>query len=81
MLSAWAGLRPVIEDKSKSTASTPRSHEIRKSDSHLVTILGGKWTTSRAAAEEAVDYTISLRQVGGGGAAAVFVAHSRCRSV
>ena len=63
ILSAWTGFRPLLPKKSKSTASVPRGHEIRSSESKLITVLGGKWTTCRAIAKDAVDRAVDLIQV------------------
>ncbi|ETN73544.1 FAD dependent oxidoreductase [Necator americanus] len=57
--SAWSGLRPLVRDPSKKdTKSLARNHVIEVSQSGLVTIAGGKWTTYRHMAEEAVDACI-----------------------
>lgn len=56
--SAFAGLRPlVVPDRSagKATSRISRSHSLTVSDAGLVTMAGGKWTTYRQMAEDAVD--------------------------
>ncbi|CAE6412332.1 hypothetical protein ACGC1H_005480 [Rhizoctonia solani] len=59
VLSAWSGLRPLVRDPAaKSTEGLVRNHMINVSDSGLVTIAGGKWTTYRAMAEETVDRAV-----------------------
>uniref|UniRef100_A0A915KF14 Glycerol-3-phosphate dehydrogenase n=1 Tax=Romanomermis culicivorax TaxID=13658 RepID=A0A915KF14_ROMCU len=64
VLSAWAGLRPLVRDPSKtSTAALARNHIIVVSDSNLVTIAGGKWTTYRHMAEETVDKVIEISKL------------------
>jgi len=55
VLSCFAGLRPLVRTRAAETARLSREHEIRVSRGGLVTIAGGKWTTYRAMAEEAVD--------------------------
>ncbi|XP_030064609.1 glycerol-3-phosphate dehydrogenase, mitochondrial isoform X2 [Microcaecilia unicolor] len=56
---AWSGIRPlVIDPNSKDTQSIARNHVVHVSESGLVTIAGGKWTTYRSMAEEAVDAAI-----------------------
>jgi glycerol-3-phosphate dehydrogenase len=58
VLSVFAGIRPLIgapEDDAGGTASISRDFSIHISDSGLLTIGGGKWTTYRHMAEEAVD--------------------------
>lgn len=69
VLSAWAGIRPLVLDLSKKskagkTESIARNHIISVSDSGLVTIAGGKWTTYREMAEQTVDECIKSRKPG-----------------
>ncbi|KAI4285586.1 MAG: hypothetical protein L6R35_004633 [Caloplaca aegaea] len=59
VLAAWSGIRPLVKDPhSKNTESLVRNHLITVSDSGLLTCAGGKWTTYRQMAEEAVDEAI-----------------------
>ena len=52
----FAGLRPLIKVKGKNlTSILPRDHVTIVSDSGLVTITGGKWTTYRTMGRHAVD--------------------------
>jgi glycerol-3-phosphate dehydrogenase len=53
--SAFAGLRPLVGANHRDTKIISRDHSILISDSGLVTITGGKWTTYRQMAEDAVD--------------------------
>ncbi len=64
VLSAWSGLRPLVEapNGDASTARLSRDHTIIVSDTGLVTIAGGKWTTYRRMAEDTVD--IAVKQGG-----------------
>ncbi|KAM4609157.1 glycerol-3-phosphate dehydrogenase, mitochondrial-like [Polymixia lowei] len=56
VLAAWSGIRPLVTDpNSKDTQSICRSHIVNISDSGLVTIAGGKWTTYRSMAEQTLD--------------------------
>lgn len=56
VLSTFAGLRPLVnEGGDKRTSSISRDHWLNVSDSGLVTITGGKWTTYRKMGEDAVD--------------------------
>ena len=56
VLSAFAGLRPLRKmGEMKDTASLPRDHSVSISKAGLVTISGGKWTTYRKMAEDAVN--------------------------
>jgi glycerol-3-phosphate dehydrogenase len=56
--SVFCGLRPLIKSSNKTTASLSRDHHISIGDSGLITIAGGKWTTYRKMAEDAVDIAI-----------------------
>lgn len=61
ILSAWTGLRPLVTDPSKKdTSDLSRDHVIHVSESGLITIVGGKWTTYRKMAEECVDVAVQL---------------------
>lgn len=61
VLSAWSGLRPLVRDpKAKSSQALVRNHLIHVSPSGLLTVAGGKWTTYRAMAEEAVDEAVKI---------------------
>lgn len=55
--SVFAGLRPLAAPtgEGKKTKEISRGHKIVVSESGLVTITGGKWTTYRQMAEEVVD--------------------------
>jgi len=59
VLAAWSGIRPLVKDpNAKNTESLVRNHLINVSPSGLLTCAGGKWTTYRQMAEEAVDEAI-----------------------
>jgi glycerol-3-phosphate dehydrogenase len=56
VLSVWSGLRPLVRKQgSKSTAALSREHTVLVSPSGLVSVTGGKWTTYRRMAEDAVN--------------------------
>jgi glycerol-3-phosphate dehydrogenase len=60
VLAAWSGIRPLVKDpKAKNTESLVRNHLVDVSDSGLLTCAGGKWTTYRQMAEEAVDEAVA----------------------
>lgn len=60
VLAAWSGIRPLVRDPNKtSSESLVRNHLISVSPSGLLTCAGGKWTTYRQMAEEAVDEAIT----------------------
>ncbi|MCD8313050.1 MAG: FAD-dependent oxidoreductase, partial [Bacteroidales bacterium] len=60
--SVFAGQRPLAAPKKegKSSKEISRSHKVIVSDSHLVTITGGKWTSYRLMAEDTVDKAIHV---------------------
>ncbi len=56
----WAGLRPLLapvdgKSHSERTADLSRRHQVTDSGNGVVHITGGKWTTYRQMAEDAVD--------------------------
>lgn len=56
ILSVFAGIRPLVRSgATRNTAKLSRGHTIETDDAGLVTITGGKWTTYRQMAEDAVD--------------------------
>jgi glycerol-3-phosphate dehydrogenase len=57
VLSVFAGLRPLAASTSngQKTKEISRRHKIMVSESGLISITGGKWTTYRKMAEEVVD--------------------------
>jgi glycerol-3-phosphate dehydrogenase len=60
VLAAWSGIRPLVRDpKAKRTEGLVRNHLITHSESGLITVAGGKWTTYREMAEETVDAAVS----------------------
>ncbi|MCP5516579.1 MAG: glycerol-3-phosphate dehydrogenase/oxidase [Verrucomicrobiales bacterium] len=65
VLSVFAGLRPLIKAaNARSTAALSRDHSILISDSGLITVTGGKWTTYRKMAEDAVDHAEAVAGLG-----------------
>lgn len=65
VLSVFAGLRPLAapEKKGQSTKEVSRSHKIIVSDTGLITITGGKWTTYRKIAEDVIDTAIKANNL------------------
>ncbi len=60
--SVFAGLRPLVKGNTKITAALSRDHHIAVSDSELISITGGKWTTYRKMAEDVME--IALHKAG-----------------
>jgi glycerol-3-phosphate dehydrogenase len=61
VLSVFTGIRPLVKASDVSnTAALSRDHTIEISSSGMLTIAGGKWTTYRHMAEDAVDHAIVL---------------------
>ena len=62
VLSVFAGLRPLAapESGSSKTKEISRSHKLIVSDSGLITITGGKWTTYRRMGEDTIDKAIKV---------------------
>ena len=66
VLSIFAGLRPLAAPTAGDTGSTKeisRDHKLIVSESGVVTITGGKWTTYRKMAEETVNKAIETGQL------------------
>lgn len=56
ILSVFVGVRPLVKHaKTKNTAALARDHIIEIDESNLLTITGGKWTTYRQMAEDAIN--------------------------
>jgi glycerol-3-phosphate dehydrogenase len=66
VLGSWAGLRPLVRDASNSrTADLSRRHRVLTSAGGMITVTGGKLTTYREMAEDAVDAAVrAMRSVG-----------------
>jgi len=61
ILSCFAGLRPLVtKGNSLDTKSISRSHAISVSESKLINITGGKWTTYRKMAEDTIDMAVEV---------------------
>jgi glycerol-3-phosphate dehydrogenase len=58
--SVFAGLRPLVKSTHKKTAEMSRDHLIMTSESGLITITGGKWTTYRQMAEDVLNVAIRV---------------------
>jgi glycerol-3-phosphate dehydrogenase len=72
VVGAYAGLRPLLEvatdptGAAASTADLSRRHAVLTSGSGVVTIVGGKLTTYRRMAEDALDTALANAKIGAG---------------
>jgi len=55
IISSWAGVRPLIANRDGSPSDTSRAHQIKNPEPGWWDVTGGKLTTYRLMAEEAVD--------------------------
>jgi glycerol-3-phosphate dehydrogenase len=60
VLSAFAGIRPLVKSGGGATSALSRDHSIHIDLNGLLTIAGGKWTTYRHMAEECVNQAAIL---------------------
>ncbi len=60
VVSTYAGLRPLIATPANSTSATSREHDLLVESDGLLTVVGGKLTTYRRVAEDAVDVAVEL---------------------
>ncbi|WP_244373308.1 glycerol-3-phosphate dehydrogenase/oxidase [Rhodococcus sp. ZPP] len=60
VLGTFAGLRPLLHTGDGSTADLSRNHAVLHSSTGLVSVVGGKLTTYRKMAEDAVDAVVEL---------------------
>lgn len=65
VLSAWSGIRPLVRDpNASSSAEASRDHTISvEPTTQTVFVAGGKWTTYREMAEEAIDAVVQLKNL------------------
>ncbi|MCW2498096.1 glycerol-3-phosphate dehydrogenase/oxidase [Jatrophihabitans sp.] len=63
ILGSYSGLRPLLDSGEGSTADISRKHQILTSGDGLVTVVGGKLTTYRRMAQDALDAALVQRGV------------------
>ena len=63
IIGVYAGVRPLLSGKDKTTAALSRDHAVLKNPEGLFTIVGGKYTTYRVMARDVMD--AAARQLGG----------------
>jgi glycerol-3-phosphate dehydrogenase len=59
VVGAYAGLRPLLHTNDGSTADLSRRHAVLTSGTGVITVVGGKLTTYRRMAEDAVDAAVA----------------------
>jgi glycerol-3-phosphate dehydrogenase len=59
VISAWAGVRPLIADPNGNPSDISRSHQIKSPEPQWWDVAGGKLTTYRLMAEQAVDQVVA----------------------
>ncbi|HEX6234168.1 MAG TPA: glycerol-3-phosphate dehydrogenase/oxidase [Jiangellaceae bacterium] len=69
VVGAYAGLRPLLAGKAGRTADLSRRHAVFVSPDGVITIVGGKLTTYRRMAQDAVDAVIARLKASGFGPA------------
>lgn len=57
IVGVYAGLRPLLAGESEETSKLTREHAVRDGGNGLVTVAGGKYTTYRVMAADAIDAT------------------------
>lgn len=60
---SFAGLRPLVDSGTDATADVSRRHLVTASDAGVISVLGGKLTTYRRMAEDAVDLAVATRRL------------------
>jgi glycerol-3-phosphate dehydrogenase len=60
---AFAGLRPLIDSGGGNTADLSRRHAVVESPSGVISVVGGKLTTYRRMAQDAVDAAVRSRRL------------------
>lgn len=59
ILGTYAGLRPLLDTGDGNTADLSRDHAVLRAANGLITVVGGKLTTYRKMAEDAVDAAVA----------------------
>jgi glycerol-3-phosphate dehydrogenase len=58
VLSMWSGLRPLVRKGNAATSNLSRDHQVVRSPSGLISVMGGKWTTYRKMGEDTISSAI-----------------------
>lgn len=60
ILSMWSGLRPLVKKSGVKTSQLSRDHTILVSQTGLVTVTGGKWTTYRRMGYDTINRAVQV---------------------
>lgn len=63
IVATYAGVRPLVKDEAETEGKTSREHTIWTDESGVVFVAGGKYTTYRLIAEQAVDHCLKARPI------------------
>jgi glycerol-3-phosphate dehydrogenase len=63
VVGVFAGLRPLVAAGATPTSGLSREHHIEVDRNGLVSVLGGKWTTYRRMAKDAIDRAAQIAQL------------------
>lgn len=66
IVGTYSGLRPLLDDGSGSTADLSRKHAVLTGPTGVITVVGGKLTTYRQMAEDAVDAAVARAGIASG---------------
>ncbi|MGN9809352.1 glycerol-3-phosphate dehydrogenase/oxidase [Micromonospora sp. BQ11] len=66
VLGAYAGLRPLLADGDSRTADISRRHAVIDDPDGIISVVGGKLTTYRRMAQDAVDTAVRARRLAAG---------------
>lgn len=66
VLGAFAGLRPLLDSGDGATADLSREHAVLRSSTGVISIVGGKLTTYRTMAQDAVDSAVAAAGLSAG---------------
>lgn len=66
IVGTYAGLRPLLDSGAGQTSDVSRKHAVLTRDDGLVTVVGGKLTTYRRMAEDAVDAAVAAASLPAG---------------
>ncbi|MBB6170271.1 glycerol-3-phosphate dehydrogenase [Nocardiopsis mwathae] len=66
VIGAYAGLRPLLDAGDRSSADLSRRHAVLVADNGVISVVGGKLTTYRSMAQDAVDMAVRTSRLAAG---------------